>query len=151
QADRDRLEIYPADYRTALVPLPLQSNWDWRWFEQRKREGELLCGITAKTATGKNTVGLRDYSEGTRLLTKFGKYQFEYRQKAASYVSHILEMPGPTEWSHGCDIRLSLYALDQLKTPDEQRTLKRIGRLYKNSCWWSKKGGRRLFDDCASS
>jgi hypothetical protein len=41
--------------------------------------------------------------------------------------------------------------LDQLKTPEQQSTLKRIGRLYKNSCWWSKKEKPRLFDKCEVS
>src|SRR6516225_1000019 len=27
QTERDRLEIYPADWSTAFIPLPQQSNW----------------------------------------------------------------------------------------------------------------------------
>ena len=135
QAERDRLEIYPADFRTALIPLPQQSNWGWRTFEEWRREGVILCGISAKSATGQDTLGLRDYSEGTRLLNKFGKYEFAYRQKG-----------GPV-WT-GRDSHVALWLFGQLTTPKQQRTLQRTGRIYKNSSWWSKKDKPRLFDKC---
>jgi hypothetical protein len=35
--------------------------------------------------------------------------------------------------------------------PETQWSLKRIGRLCKNSCWWSKKGTHRLFDNAQAS
>ena len=117
EAERDRLEIYPADFGTALIPLPLQSNWGWRTFEEWRREGVVLCGIGARSATGQDTLGLPDYSEGTRLLNKFGKYEFAYRQ-----------MGGPV-WP-GRDSHVALWLFGQLKTPEQQWTLKRIGRLH---------------------
>ena len=138
QAERDRYEIYPGDFRTALIPLPLQSNWGWRTFEQWYRQGVVLCGMSSESATGQDSEGLRDYSEPTRLLNKFGKYEFAYRQAG-----------GPV-WP-GRDSHVALWLFGQLKTPEEQRTLKRIGCLYKNSCWWSKKEKRRLFDKCEAS
>jgi hypothetical protein len=139
QAERDRYEIYPGDFRTALIPLPEQSNWDWRTFEEWERQG-IVCGNAKK----QQDWGLRDYSEPTRLLTKFGKYEFAYRQKGGA-VWPGYDTAGPAEWSPVYAIRLG-----RLKTPDEQRTLKRIGGYYKNSCWWSKKESPRLFDRAES-
>jgi hypothetical protein len=147
-SSRDDLEIYPDDYREALIPQPLQSNWNWRKLKLWHRQGMLLCGVSGRALLGRDTLGLRDYTEPTKLLTRFDRYEFAWRQKAASPVRHILDMPGPTEWSHGCDVRLSLYALGSLKTPEEQRLLERIGRFYKNSCWFPQLGPRRLFDKC---
>jgi hypothetical protein len=160
QAERDRDEIYPADFRTALIPLPLQSNWGWRRFEEWHRQGVVLCGISDKSATGQDSWGLRDYSEPTRLLNKFVKYEFAYRQKAVAPAQNILVIERAADYGlspdwndvrRDCERRLSLWLLDQLKTPEEQSTLKRIARLYKNSCWWSKKEKRRLFDKCEAS
>jgi hypothetical protein len=157
QAERDRYEIYPADFRTALIPLPLQSNWGWRTFDEWCRQGVVLCGISDKSATGQDSWGLRDYSEGTKFLTKFGKYEFAYRQKATAPAQNILVIERAADYGlspdwndvwRDCERRLGLWLLDQLKTPEEQSTLKRIARLYKNSCWWSKKERRRLFDKC---
>ena len=133
--ERDHEEIYPAHWATAFIPLSQRSNWGWRQFEEWYREGVILCSISARSATGRDTLGLRDYSEPTRLLTKFGKYEFAYRQKAASpVVWRILENPP------------SLYAFS--KTPEEQWTLQRIGRLYKKSCWYPWIEKPRLFDRC---
>jgi hypothetical protein len=78
-------------------------------------------------------LALRDYAEPARLLTKFGS-EFAYRQKAASPVRVI----------EGGDYNIR-------KTLEAQLALQRIGRLYKNSCWWSKKEKPRLFDKAEAS
>jgi hypothetical protein len=118
QAERDAQEIYPGDFRKAQIT----PEHDWRF-----------------------PYGLRDYSEPTKLLNKFGQYEFAIRQKGDT-VWPGCDMVGPAEWSPVYNIRLGL-----LKTPDQQRTLKRIGRYYKNSCWYPQiKKQRRLFDRCES-
>jgi hypothetical protein len=114
RAERDRQEIYPADFLYPRIPL---------WREEKMR----LPGI-----------GLRDYSEGTRLLTKYGKYEFAYRQKA-SPVRDVLT------------ITFDLVDWGRLTPPERQQVLKRIGRLYKNSCWWPKRGKSCLFDKAQAS
>jgi hypothetical protein len=90
RAERDWQEIFPTDFRHALIPPRQRSNFGWRRFEQWHPEGVVLCGMSARSATGQDSQGLRDYSEGTRLLTKYGKYEFVYRQKAASVVRDVL-------------------------------------------------------------
>jgi hypothetical protein len=75
-------------------------------------------------------LGLRDYAEPS----KFG-----IRQQAASPVRNVLTL---LVGLPAIDTRWALY----LCAPATQQVLKRIGRLYKNSCWWSKKGPHRLFD-----
>jgi len=141
QVERDRYEIYPADFRTALISLRLQSNWDWRTLDRWLEQGIVLCGMSARTAAGIDTLGLHDYSEPTRLLTKFKRYEFAYRQKAASSAQYIPELAPfyQTYWP------LLIHP------PQTQRRLERIGRLYKNSCWWSKKDPRCLFDKASAS
>jgi hypothetical protein len=137
QAERDWQEIFPADFRRALIPLPQQTSFGWTRFEEWRREGVLLCGMSARAATGQDSLGLRDYSEGTRLLTKYSKYEFAYRQKASpvrdvlTIASDLVDLPATS--------------------PETQWTLKRIGRLYKNSCWWPKRERRRLFDKAEAS
>jgi hypothetical protein len=112
-AERDAQEIYPGDFRKARITPP-PHNWRFPY-------------------------GLRDYSEPTRLLNKFGQYEFAYRQKAASQV-----------WFGG-DSQAALWLLEQQKTPEQQSTLKRFGRVYKNSCWWPQiKKQSCLFDKCQS-
>jgi hypothetical protein len=64
--ERDREEIYPTDFRAPQIPL-------WRAEKMR------LHGL-----------GLRDYSEPTKLLDRFGRYEPVIRQKAASSVRDIL-------------------------------------------------------------
>jgi hypothetical protein len=76
-------------------------------------------------------LGLRDYSEPARLLSKFGACEPVARQKAASPVRDVLTI---TCWG-------------RLTPPETQQVLKRIRRLYKYSCWWPKRGKRRLFDN----
>jgi len=109
QWERDSQKIYPGHFCKARITPP---PWDWR-----------------------TPYGLRDYSEPTRLLSKFGEYEFAYRQ-----------IGGPV-WT-GRDSHVALWVLGQLKTPDEQRTLKRVGRLYLNSCWRPKRDKSCLFDRC---
>ncbi len=97
--ERDRQEIYPADFRYPRIPL---------WREEKMR----LPGL-----------GLSDYADPAKLLFKFGRYEPVIRQKAASPVQYVLSI---TSWG-------------QLTPPEMQQVLKRIGRLYKNSCWCRKK------------
>jgi hypothetical protein len=78
-------------------------------------------------------LALRDYAEPARFLTRFGG-GFAYRQKAASPVRVI----------EGGDYNIR-------QTLEEQLALQCIGRLYKSACWWSKKGGRSLFDENRSA
>jgi hypothetical protein len=59
-AERDRNEIYPGDFCKARITPP-PHNW-------------------------RVPYGLRDYSEPTKLLNKFGEYESAYRQRAASHV-----------------------------------------------------------------
>jgi hypothetical protein len=49
------------------------------------------------------------------------------------------------------DTRLALYLWERLTPPETQQVLKRIGRLYKNSCWWPKREKRSLFDRAEAS
>src|SRR5207248_5665935 len=138
QAERDGLEIYPGDYRRALIPQPEQSNWNWRKFEEWHEQGIKLVPVGAQVQRGIDALHLRDYSEPVRLRNKSGSYRFEDRQKAASPVSLILVRTN-ADWY-----------LAQLTPPTEQRTLERIGRHYKNSCWGDGRppqlGKARLFD-----
>jgi hypothetical protein len=88
-------------------------------------------------------LGLSDYAGPARLRSRFGR-ELVIRQKAASPIrnalTHLIGLPAiDTRWA------LSLLA------PETQQVLKRIGRLYKNSCWWSKKGPQRLFDNAQAS
>jgi hypothetical protein len=78
QAERDRNEIYPGEFRGKI---PLQPDFNWR-----------------------SPVALRDYSEGTRLLNKFGQYEFAYRQ-----------LGGPV--SAGRDSHVALWLWQQLTSP----------------------------------
>jgi hypothetical protein len=150
-AERDWQEIFPADFRYALIPLPQQTSFGWRTFEQWRSDGVLLCGMSAKSATGQDSLRLRDYSEATRLLTKYSKYEFAYRQKAASPVRDILTITSDLVDLPATESRLSLYLWGRLTPPETQQVLKRIGRLYKNSCWWPKREKRRLFDNTQAS
>jgi hypothetical protein len=50
QAERDWQEIFPANFRHAPIPLPEQTSFGWRTFEQWRSEGVLLCGMSAKSA-----------------------------------------------------------------------------------------------------
>jgi hypothetical protein len=113
QAERDRNEIYPGDFCKARIAPPPH---DWR-----------------------GPSDLRDYSEPTRLLNKFGKYEFAYRQ-----------MGGPV-WT-GRDSHVALWLLQQLTTPEQQRALESAGRLFKDTCYWRKwpstEEKRTLFDKC---
>jgi hypothetical protein len=120
--ERDRQEIYPADFRYPRIPL---------WYEDKMRfPGE----------------GLRDYAESTKLLSKFGRYDPVIRQKAASPVRDILAIASELVDLPAIERRLALYLWERLTPPETQQILKRVGRLYKNSCWWSKKDPRCLFD-----
>jgi hypothetical protein len=102
-AERDSNEIYPAE-----IPVRLGENM---W----------LPGL-----------GLNDYAEPARLLSRFGRYELVARPKAASPARNV-----PAT---------AFRAWERLTPPETQQTLKRIGRLYKNSCWWSKKGPHSIFD-----
>jgi hypothetical protein len=102
-AERDSNEIYPAE-----IPVRLEENM---W----------LPGL-----------GLNDYAEPARLLSRFGRYELVARQKAASPARNV-----PAT---------AFRAWERLTPPETQQTLKRIGRLHKNSCWWSKKGPHSVFD-----
>jgi hypothetical protein len=95
-----------------------------RYLRRPFRVQEQLCGISARSATGLDTLGLRDYSEGIRLLTKFGKYEFAYRQKGGA-VWPGYDTLGPAEWSLVYDIRLG-----KLATPKQQSVLKRSLRQW---------------------
>jgi hypothetical protein len=121
-AERDRNEIYPNE-----VP-------------QRWQKSMWLPGL-----------GLCDYAEPARLLSKFGKYDPVIRQKAASSVRNVLTITSDLVDLPAIESRLSLYLLGRLTPPETQQTLKRIGRFYKNSCWWSKRGPHRLFDKAEAS
>ena len=122
RAERDSEEIYPDDFRKVLIPLPLQSNWNWRELERRYREGMLPCGVSSGALLGRDSLGLRDYAEPARLLFKYGRYELATRQKAASPVRHIRIALEPT---------VDYLAL--LVPTATQRALERTGRLYKNS------------------
>jgi hypothetical protein len=73
-------------------------------------------------------LGLRDYAEPS----KFG-----IRQQAASSVRNVLSHLTGLPVIH---TRWALY----LCAPKTQQVLKRIGRLYKNSCWFPKITGVRF-------
>jgi hypothetical protein len=158
QSERDALEIYPGDFRnypghrTVFIPQLLKTNWNadklewWRvlgWGRRKEKE----------------TFGIKDYSQPVRLLLN-GRYLTVPRQKAALPPVDVLLVARAQDYGldphwdtvwRDCDIRLSLYALGRLKTPDEQRLLLRIGRFYKSTCWYSRKDSRSLFDKCAGS
>jgi len=138
QAARDSLEIYPGDWRKALVPRPLRTGWDWRKLEEWVALGWNMMGVGEA-----NTFGIGDYSISKRLLFKSGRYETLTCQKAASPVRHILLTPEFAVFY--------LLLLQQLKTPDAQWSLKRTGRFYKNSCWWPERKRPRLFDKCEAS
>jgi hypothetical protein len=121
-AERDRQEIYPAVFPYPRIPL---------WHEAKMR----MPGL-----------GLRDYAEPTRLLSKFGRHDPVIRQQAASPVRNVLAITSDLVDLPAIERRLALYLWGRLTPPDTQQVLKRIDRLYKNSCWWSKKGPRRVFD-----
>jgi hypothetical protein len=120
QWERDRDEIYPADFRYPDAPL---------WWEEYK---ERLPGL-----------GLRDYSISKKLLFKSGQYERVACQKAASPVWRILItpeltvfylalwqqlMPPETQWG--------LERIDRLY---------RIDHLWPK---WLAKESRPLFDRC---
>ena len=138
-AARDALEIYTGDYRTALFPYPQRTNWNARKLERWKRQGISLCGVSSRAALGRDGLGLRDYAEPARLLFS-GRYKLVTRQKAASAGQYILATP-----------ELAAWLRQQVTPPETQRVLQRIGRLYKNSCYWSEKDPRCLFDECRAS
>ena len=127
QAERDREEIYPADFRYPRIPL---------WREEKLR----LPGL-----------GLRDYSEPARLFSKYGRYELVTRQKATSPVRDALTITSDLVDLPAIESRLSLYLRGRLTPPEAQQVLKRIGRLYKNSCWWPKREKHRLFDKAEAS
>ena len=83
-------------------------------------------------------LGLRVYSERTKLLFKNGRYEFVTRQKAASPVLRILITPEIAAFY--------VWLLERPPSPETQHLLKGWGRLYKANCYWSEKGQRRLFD-----
>jgi hypothetical protein len=148
--ERDREEIYPADFSTARIPLPQRTNWRADKLERWRRQGMLLCGISSRAALGLDGLHLRNYSEPARLLTKFGRCELVSRQKGG-HVCDVLAVTSPFVDLPAIERRLALYLWERLTPPETQQVLKRIGRLYKNSCWWSKKGPRRLFDKAWSS
>jgi hypothetical protein len=45
RAERDSLEIYPGDWREALVPRPLKTGWDWRKLEEWAALGWNMIGV----------------------------------------------------------------------------------------------------------
>ena len=94
---------------------------------------------------------LRDFSEPARLLFRYRRYEVVTRQQAASPVRDILTITSELVDLPAIETRLALYLWERLTPPETQQALKRIGRLYKNSCWWSKKGPRRLFDKAWAS
>jgi hypothetical protein len=147
--ERDGQEIYPADFSVAFVPLHQQTNWPWRWADECVRAGE-QCGVGVWAAPGYDTLGLHDYSEPVRLLFKYGRYELVTRQKAASPVRYVL-IAVPSNPRSMAELTAALWPWEQLTPPETQRALERIGRLYKNSCWWSKKEKRRLFDKAEAS
>jgi hypothetical protein len=159
QWERDGQEIYPGDFRKARIPRPLRTNW-----AADKLEWWRALGWGRYTA--KETFGLKDYSESVRLNGRAELRQKEASPGAESLLDWldlpVLEKPRRRAQDCGldprwdgiwrdCEVRLSLYALGRLKTPDEQRLLLRIGRFYKSSCWYSRKEPRTLFDKCAAS
>jgi hypothetical protein len=80
-------------------------------------------------------LGLRDYAEITELRLRLGGLERAFRQKAASAVRDIPSL------SAGFS-----------RTPNErQGLLQRIGRLYKNSCWFPQLEPPCLFDKCEAS
>src|SRR5262245_45326212 len=109
-------------------------------------------------------LSLRDYSQTDLLLFKSGKHGRVHRQKGASPVSHILENPRRLARDYGleahwdvvwrdCEIRLSLYLLGRLKSPEEQRALDLVDRLYRIDHQWPKWPAgecHALFDQCRS-
>jgi hypothetical protein len=84
--ERDRLEIYPSDFSTALIPLPQRTNWPAERLARWRRQGRLLCGVSSNALLGRDSLGLRDYSGPARLLFRSGRYELVSRQKAASPV-----------------------------------------------------------------
>jgi hypothetical protein len=150
-AERDRLEIYPADFSKALIPLSQRTNWQADRLERWRRQGMLLCGVSSRAVLGLDGLHLRDYAEPAKLLSKFGRYELVTRQKAASPVRDVLTITSDLVDLPAIERRLALYLWERLTPPQTQRILNRSvraegRRLYKNSCWWSKKGPRRLFD-----
>jgi hypothetical protein len=138
RAERDSLEIYPGDWREALVPRRLKTGWDWRKLEEWVALGRNMIGVGEA-----NTFGIGDYSISKKLLFKSGRYETLTCQKAASPVPYILATP---EFAASY-----LLLLQQLKTPGEQWSLKRTGRFHKNSCWWPERKKPCLFDKCEAS
>jgi hypothetical protein len=159
QWERDCEEIYPGDFRKARIPRPLRTNWNadkLEWWRQ----------LGWGRYTAKETFGLKDYSQPVKLNGRTVPRQKAALPGAKSLLDWLglpaLEHPRRRAQDYGldprwdiiwrdCEIRLSLYALDRLKTPDEQQLLLRIGRFYKSSCWYSKKEPRTLFDKCVAS
>jgi hypothetical protein len=121
-AVRDRNEIYPDE-----IPVRPEGN------------------------TSPPGLGLSDYREPARLLSKFGRYELVGRQKAASPVRDVLKTTSELVDLPAIDTRLALYLWERLTPPETQQVLKRIGRLYKNSCWWPKREKRSLFDRAEAS
>lgn len=143
--------------RYARIPEPLRTNWDADKLEWWRQLGWKLVDVKRV----KNDHGLNDYSQPTRLLCN-GSYRTAPRQKAAppfhynwlgqpwrgfdpADVERILKAPLKAQdygldphWDaiwRDCDTRLIFYALGQLRTPDAQQLLVRIGRLYKIDCY----------------
>jgi hypothetical protein len=119
---RDRNEIYPNE-----IPVRPEANM---W----------LSGLA-----------LNDYAGPARLLTKFGGYELVIRQKAASSVRNVLAITSELVNLPAIEKRLVLYLWGRLTPPETQQTLKRIGRHYKNSCWWPNREKPCLFDKAAAS
>jgi hypothetical protein len=95
--------------------------------------------------------GLSDYAGPARLLTKFGRHELVIRQNAGSPVRNILTITSDLVDLPAIERRLALYLWGRLTPPEAQQTLKRIGRLYRNSCWLPRLEKHCLFDKAEAS
>jgi hypothetical protein len=144
--ERDRHEIYPGDYRRASIPRPQRTNWAAGTLERWFREGWPHYGLPSAISP----LGIRDYAEPTKLRTRYGRYEHAYRQKAASAGWHVVFLPAARR-TDIVPVNDALWLSELLPSPQKQQLLKRVGRLYKNSCWFPQLGPRRPFDKYQSA
>ncbi len=111
---RDREEIYPADFSTALIPLPQRTNWPADRLARWRRQGRLLCGVSRAALHGHYSLKLRDFSEPARLLFRYGRYEVVTRQQAGSRVRDILTITSELVDLPAIETRLALYLWERL-------------------------------------
>jgi hypothetical protein len=126
-----------------------QRAWLRRWEKNRPKEARKAVEAEIKRREYKESAHQPIYRKPWRPhfwnIRDYQEWDVRLRLRSGGFIKADRQKGSPVRYP--TNIAVSVESVPTTT----QRLYERIGRLYKNSCWWSKKGKQRLFDKAEAS